>query len=154
WSDLWHSVDDPRGLVPPPWVLAEPFTDPGDDAVFAAVFAVQFVDGEPWYVRGVLRAAPSKPPAMRRVAVEHFSEPAREPTGNVLRRITFGSIRDEALAELVRRGQSLAAMRIFATPSEKVEASAVAAIASRRRSRGPHGGYTHEHYREIAVRYL
>lgn len=154
WGELRHTVDSQDESVPSPWVLAEPFTDPADDSVFGAAFAVQIVDGEPWYVRGVLREVPAKAPVMSRIAVEHFDEPAREPSGNVLRRITFGAIRDEALAELVRRGRSFTAMTRLTTPSEAAGAREVAAIAGRARPRGPHGGYSPEHYRGIAQRYL
>jgi hypothetical protein len=151
---LWSAVDDPRGLTPSPWVLAESFEDPGDDAVFGAAFAVQLLDGEPWYVRGVLRQVSSRPPAMSRIAVEHFTDPARQPSGSVLRRLTLGAIRDEALAELVRRGHAIGAMKRLTSASERADARRVGEIAAEARPRGPHGGYSRELYRRIAERYL
>jgi hypothetical protein len=154
---LWCSVKKATAVMPAPWVLAEAFDDPDDDAVFGAAFAVQLVDKEPWLVRGVLRSVPPGPPVMSRITVDHLTDRAREATGKVVRDINFGTIRDAALMRLRQRGHNRTLLHAsdpdLFTKKQVAEAEATA-IRAARGARGPRGAYTAEHYRRIALRYL
>jgi hypothetical protein len=157
-EELLAAVGDPTNSVPSPWVLAGEFEEPGDAAVFGAVYAVQMLKDEPWLIRGVLRSGGLAGPALVRVTVEHFTEPAREVTGSVIRDINFGQIRDAALAYLGPRADFIKIMadagvqlpydssRVQAI--EKASAEATKAPSRSRRIRSV------DDYRRLAVRYL
>ncbi len=136
-------------------VIAHGWQDPGgDDRVFAAVFAVQHIDHQPWLIRGVLRGGTSGPPILSRVAIEHFHDPDREVTGTVLRDLRFGEIRDRALTRLRERARNLGAMSFVPEPTARA-----AGVAAKKAGRGAipvgsRGAYQPEHYRHIAERYL
>jgi hypothetical protein len=136
-------------------VVAHDWRDPdGDERVFAAVFAVQHIDRQPWLVRGVLRTGASGPPVLSRVAIEHFHDPGREVTGTVLRDLRFGEIRDRALTRLRDRADNLGAMS-FVPEARAAPAAEAAKKAGRGRiSIDSRGAYPLEHYRHIAERYL
>jgi hypothetical protein len=130
-----------------PCVTAEPFDDPDDADVFAAVYAIQPVKGEPWLVRGVLRHNSPGPPLLRRVAVEHFLvDDGREVTGEVVRSLNLASIRNEALARL-------SALSTVATVTRKV--GGVSAWSEQQiEAIDDATGHSIHHYRRIAIRYL
>ena len=94
---LW-AADEPNGR----WLVTRVLSEATDPSVFSAVFAVQLVAGEPWFVRGVLQQSQTGPPVLSRVAVQHLNDPQREVTGPILRGLRLAAIRDEALRVLPR----------------------------------------------------
>lgn len=147
--------------TPSPYVLARDFKEEGDESVFGAAFAIQIEENESWLVRGVLRAVAGGTPVMSRITVEHLTDPAREVTGAIIRAIKFASIRNDAFVRLRQRATSLATLQQLPTtspwirPSDVEAAQSAAAHAGRGAlATGPHGGYSVEHYRHIARRYI
>src|SRR5437868_3209341 len=67
------------------WVYGTEYSDPADEAVFGRLLAKQRIGGEPWLIRGVLRAVSGRQPVLSRVTIEHFKDPSREVTGTVVR---------------------------------------------------------------------
>lgn len=152
-SGLWKAYKEGRGKSSPPWVVARSFSDPGDEGVIAAVTALVPIGGEPWRVRGVLRAGDGAP-QLTRIAVEHRDDPAVEPTA-VLRRIPAATIRDRARAWL--QPQEMIAEALHAqggwaiTPKQRRWARRVSAEARKQPLTRGRKGYPAEHYRRIAL---
>jgi hypothetical protein len=151
--------------LPPPWVRAESFSDPEDDAVIAWVAAVHMIRPsesvkreEPWLIRGLLRRAEAGPPLLSRLSVEHFPDCDLEVTGTVLRGVRVADIREDAYARLKDRPIITAALRELGgrgpSPEEERWAQRVAEEARKLPLNRGRKGYPAEHYRRIALRCL
>ena len=151
---LWKAHRQKRGKLPPPWVIAKAFKDPDDRNVIAAVIAIQPVADEPWLVRGVLRRTDAAP-ALTRLSIEHFTNPAFEVTSAVIHRIPAATIRDRAQAwlepqELIADVLEVGGWKV--KPEQKRWARRVSAEARKRPLTRGRKGYPQEHYQRIALR--
>lgn len=145
-----------ESMDPQPWVFAEPFEDPGDDAVRAAVFAVQLDNGEPWLLRGVLRLVEGGPPILSRVSVEHFGSAGVEVTSTAVR-FPLARVRGQALGRLREKRKFLEIFRDAGwevSPEEEKWAREIEQEAEKLvLSRGPQG-YPRNFYRRLAIRHV
>jgi hypothetical protein len=154
------AVSSPDEHIEPPWVMADAWQLDDDKAVFARVVAVFLApavtngDAEPWLVRAALRLDAHQHPTISRIGVEHLTNPDREVTGVILKRVPAPTIRNRALAYLLQREKTLDVMKKAGVelPQGWYEsASHVATLARSELKRGPKG-YPREHYRRIALR--
>jgi hypothetical protein len=139
-----------------PVVVAQPLTDPHDEAVIAELAAGTLVDGEPWLVRAVLRRDPKGPPFVARLSVEHFPVDDVEVTGTVLRALPLARIRDLALAWLIPVALAREAMAEVGGWGETPESAQRAREAADEAAKPKPGrrALPREHYAGIAARYL
>jgi hypothetical protein len=143
-------------MDPQPWVLVERFDDPDDEAVKAAVFAVQSDHGEPWLLRGVIRLVEGGPPILSRVSVEHFGSAAMEVTSTAIR-FPLARVRSLALARLREKRTFLEIFREAGwevQPEEEEWARQIEREAKKLTlSPGPKG-YPRNFYRRLALRHV
>lgn len=141
-------------------VLARPYVDTTDAAIFAVVIAGQRVNDEPWLVRATLRRRDTGAPLMQRITVEHLTDPSREVTGTIIREIPFATIRDEALKMLRQSAWSKARLADASASlaplftQDVVDQARAAAVEAAKGKPSLQPSYTTEHYRHIAIQRL
>jgi hypothetical protein len=129
--------------------------DARDEAVIAGVVALVAVAGEPWLVRGILRASDDAA-RLTRVGVQHFTDAAGEVTSTVWKAIPVATIRSRALAWLEPQAVIVGAVAEdpgWRIPEERTQwARRVSAEARKQPLIRGRGGYPPAHYRRIALR--
>jgi hypothetical protein len=137
------------------WVSARMLIDPDDPDVLAAVVALVAVAGEPWLVRGVLRASEGAA-GLTRVGIQHFTDAGAEVTSTVWKAIPVSTIRSRALAWLEPQeiiADVLGEQGDWGIGEDRaLWARRVSAEARKKPLTRGRSGYPPEHYRRIALR--
>jgi hypothetical protein len=137
-----------------PFVIATPYADDRNAAVFAHFSAIYLLDDVSWLVRGVL-ARNASGPVIRRLALEAWDQDGPEVTTEVTHRLRVALLRDRALRQLREQPGVLQmaelVLGIQVPDDEQRDAAAAAeAAAQTERKRGRPPLLRPEDYAEIA----
>lgn len=150
---LFRAYRSGDGLLPPPWVVAEP-DETG--AMFVGVYPAPLSPGgeeQPWLVRGFLADA-GESLVLAQLGVEHGGDETVELSAYAFRRLPVAAVRDRALEWLRSKHRSVTRLKErYPYTDEEVEwARQAAAKAKGRPQKRGRRGYDVDHYRRIAIR--